>query len=201
MEYVKKIEAGAASLFARAPALPGNARRWVAKNAWWIIIVFAVMEAFNVIGSLRNLNDIAARHSQANIYIREDFGVYTVMGIIGLAVSVAVTALYFGAVRPLREGRKSGWTMVFVGMLLGAAYAVASLIVTIAAVDDSIVVLATVIGFVFGMAFTVVWLYFLFQIRGEFGGRVANAKEAEIVTGTAAKKAAPKKAAGKSAKK
>lgn len=145
--------------------LPEGGRKWISENAWWLVIVGVIVSAIAAIQMVRTAlwADSVVRQIQD---FSAAFGV-TTPGIggehmVGLWISIltlaAVVALQVKAIQPLKEMKRAGWDLLFLGMLVS----------TVGATLSSLVqgeIVSAVIGLAIGL---VIGGFILFEIRDKF---------------------------------
>lgn len=166
MEYIRKLENTIAGWYKNMPHLPVNGQKWLAQNAWWLVLIWVILGAFGIFSLL-----MATFFASAFL---SGFGpVGAVVG--GLALIAVTIALLFGivnvvlgavAVSPLKMMQKKGWTLLFVVALLNVAAEVLAFLFDL-----------NIFALVWGLLFVAVGAYFLFEIRGYFDGAKAGRKK------------------------
>ena len=136
------------------PHLPENARKWLADNAWWLVLVgvvfsvFAIFSLFSLLGWVSAVAGAYGVGPGANVMLS---------AFLGIAVLILVVILYALAISPLKAHLKRGWDLVFTASLISAAGRIISGIV---GVD-----FGTILGSVIGLAISA---YILFEVRDHF---------------------------------
>lgn len=190
MQAMKSIETKISRWLRFLPDLPQGGKRWLGRNLWWLVLIFAALGAIGVLQGLSQYLAELSRGQHANIYLETVVNISPIVLLVSLIASIVSTALYFIALSPLYHRRKLGWNLVFYSLLIGIVTSIVTLILSLVTPTGFIALLGIIIGFVFGLVFEIAWLYFLFQARPEFSSRAASAVEAEVVT---KKKTAKKK--------
>jgi len=156
----------------KAPVkLPPNARKGLAGALWWLAAVFGVLELW----SAYSLWDLGHKTDQIVDYVNNLAGYYGApvanhLGVsfyVSLLAMAGVAALLLLAVPGLKAMKKSGWDLLFYGVLIEAAVAIARLFSNVGGGFGNF--LGAAIG-------TILGAYFLFQVRSYFVGakKVAN---------------------------
>lgn len=158
MESVRKLETIVAEWFRNAPHLSLRGREWLAQNIWWISLIGVALGTFGIL-----------------IVLAATFGVSTVISVYGgpvgvvvgslafiavlitLAFSIFVIVLLAIAVMPLRTGKKKGWDLLFISMLLSVASVVVGFLLTF-----------NLGSLLVGVVSAAIFSYFLFEIRSYF---------------------------------
>lgn len=159
METLHKLENTAGGWFKGAPHLPVNARKWLADNVWWIVIVGVVLAAFGLAALLPVLFGASVLTSSLAAYAGVDTARVMLAAWVGVAFLAAVVVVELMAVTPLKEKKKAGWDYLFLALLLSIVSSVVGLVITY---DFSNVIGAVLTALIGG--------YFLFEIRGHFTG-------------------------------
>jgi hypothetical protein len=171
---VNQLEDKLGDLYKGVPDLPDNARKTLVEWAPWLALLAGLgsLWAAWAIWNLANYTDSLINYSNA---LSAYYGVPTVsanhwtlalgLGLLALAVE---GVLYLAAFPALRARKKSGWDLLFYGVLVNLAYA---LIALFAYPGDGFVRL---IGALLGSA---AGFYFLYQVRSYYGGKKAVAKK------------------------
>lgn len=164
MDFLSKLEEKVFGWFKAAPNLPNGARKSLAENIWWIVIIGSI---FMVINALTGLTYIEAQVSlqgtvAGSYYVSSaasDWSIVTsAVSVIFLILQII---LLFMAVKPLKAMQKKGWVLLFASWLLSGVALVANALLTLG-----------VVSFIITILFGAVWLaitgYFLFEIHGQF---------------------------------
>lgn len=158
MEQVRKLEAVVSRWYKQAPHLPANGQKWLAENAWWIVLVGVILGALGVFGL------ISATFLASAILVSIGGAVGAAIG--GIALLAVVASLIFSivsliiliaAIAPLKAGHKKGWNLMFLAVLVN----VLALVIHFLFSFD-------VFGLIWGALMTAVGTYFLFEIRSHF---------------------------------
>ena len=158
MESLQKLEVMVAAWYKDMPHMPENGRKWLATNAWWIVLVGTILGAIGLSSAFMGLMIAGA--------MLVGFGGAVGAAITGIAFLAVTVSLAFSildivlgaiAISPLKAQRKRGWDLLFLIMLLN--------------------VVAALVAFLFGfnvfqlvwtLLFTAVGAYFLFEARPYF---------------------------------
>lgn len=172
MESVRNLEKTIAGWYKDFAHLPLGLRKWLGENLWWLVligVVLSVLAIFPILAALALVFGLSgAAIGAAGMYGAE---AAVSGGLVGVAlfaalVSVAglvVMAVVMGlAINPLKARAKKGWTLLFIVLLVSTAFSV----------------LGSLISFsIFGILWALVWAfvegYFLFEVRDQFGPKVA----------------------------
>lgn len=159
MEYIGKLELRLASWYGRLPHLPDKARRWIADNIWWMVVVGVVLMA---LGLLSILGVLLVGTMLLSVFA----GVYGVIlgSLVALLVLVWIVlyvvdiVMLAMAVSPLKAHLARGWRLLFVVLSIGVVVEVAYVFVS-----------TDVGGFVSSLVSMAIGGYVLFEIRNLFG--------------------------------
>lgn len=163
MESIHKLEKTVADWYKSVLHLPAGGQKWLADNVWWVVLIgliLTVLSVFPLIAGVLFVGAVAGGLGAAY------GGAYSaaLVGTALIAVWVLIAFLLFEAVlmalsiSPLKAHKKKGWDLLFI----------------IALVNVVSVVVSGLIGFnfmalVWGLLWSAVGAYFLFEIRGHFG--------------------------------
>lgn len=163
MDSFRKLEETMVGWYKPAPRLPAEVRKWLAINAWWITLIFVILGAIGVIGAL--LFSLAAGAALTALA----GGIGAIAGVaffvtVFCAVLLGGVAIVMGgmAINPLKVMQKRGWTLLFWVLLLEVASVVLSNVFTM-----------NIFGLIWGLLWSALGGYFLFEIRGYFDGKEA----------------------------
>lgn len=179
MEFVNTLETTVAGWVKNVPHLPVAGQKWLKENVWWIVLVGAILTGISLLVSLGALFTLVALLGSPVSYyyvagaspVSDLSLVSAIIGLVFIAIRGALLAL---SVKPLKDGQKKGWNLLFLTWL-----------VNILAILVGAVFTFSVFGFFFAVLFGAIGIaitgYFLFEIRGQYNtGRVV--KEAKVVT-------------------
>ena len=167
MENIRKLEGVIAGWFKNVPHLPPTGQKWLAQNAWWLVMVWVILGVFGIV-SLLMVTFFASAFLTG-------FGpVGAVVG--GLAFVAVTIALLFAivnvvlaaiAISPLKLMQKRGWMLLFVVALLNVTADVIAFLLDL-----------NLFALIWNLLFIGVGTYFLFEIRGYFDGAKSPKKVA-----------------------
>ena len=158
MESLKNLETMVASWYKGVPHLPKNGQKWLAENAWWLVLVGVILGSFGILSVL--LGTLVAGTLLAG------FGGPIGAAIGGLAFVIVAISLAFAvvdmiisamAISPLKAMRKKGWTLLFLVALINVLSLVVSFLFQL-----------NLFSLVWGLIFAGVGGYFLFEVRDYF---------------------------------
>jgi hypothetical protein len=169
MESLKNLETMIASWYKGMPHLPKNGQKWLAENAWWLVLVGVILGTFGILIVL--LGTVIAGTLLAG------FGGPVGAAIGGLAFILVLISLAFGildmiisalAISPLKLMQKRGWSLLFLVALIN----VLSLLV-------SFLFQLNLFSLIWGLIFAGAGGYFLFEVREYFHAE-RTAKKAAV---------------------
>jgi hypothetical protein len=166
MSKIRQLETLIEGWMRVAPHLPMNAKKWLADNVWWIVLVVAILSAINVLSVIGGIsayyNFVGNTAGYVGMYAIPTYSAGWIWSsIINLAVVGLSVVLYFKAVTPLKEHRKWGWDLMFIVLLLQAVNVLSNAVFNF-----------SIFGFIFtalfGAAGLAIGAYFLFEVRSYF---------------------------------
>lgn len=172
---VRKLETTLAGWFKQVPFhLPAGGRTWLTNNAWWIVLVGAILSALAALASVQAYlwaEGVTRQYRDAVAY----YGITPAAGSsldmtavwVSLAFYVAVILLEVMAISPLKRRQKKGWDLMFMAMLVSALSGVVAAVLTVSVSG----LLGTTVGLAIGG-------YFLFEVHSNFS-KAHSAKEAK----------------------
>lgn len=173
MNAFHSLESTLASWYSNVPNLPLSWRIWIARNAWWITLILAILSAIGAVILLISLPVLGAASYVNSIYSARAPGFYFATTVVNLIFAVVSVILLFSAVSPLKNLRKRGWNFIFLNELLGVLGALVAFVLTLS--------VFSVWGLLWSLIIIAVELYVLFQIRPQFVGKAANTQEAQVI--------------------
>lgn len=165
MELLHKVEHIIHGWSKGTPDLPPAGRRWLGENAWWIVLVVAIITTLAFLMNLSSLfRQISLLSAPSNTYyVTSDFTSVAIFNTTVSLVIVGITAvLLWFAVKPLQSKQKKGWALLFFTLLIEALAVLVTAVFTFSFVGFIITILFGAIGLAIGA-------YFIFEIHGEFG--------------------------------
>lgn len=173
MSALQGLENSLDDLFVKqAPELPTNGKKALVQYLPWISLALGIISLWAVYvlwhwahlanNLINYANSISAAYGGPAIANnRLSFGIW-----IGLAVLAVEAVLYILAYPGLRDRKKSGWNLLFYGLLINVVYGVVILFTSYGGLGNLIwSLIGSAIGF-----------YFLFQIRASYKGAKARKK-------------------------
>lgn len=146
-------------LYGKSPVhLPKGGQKWLADNAWWIVLVGAVLSLLSILSSWQAITSFSAISSNLSGYgyysTPFNAGYWWIM----LLATAVETVLLFMAFQKLKEHKKDGWNLLFYVSLI-----------SIVAVLLAGMVSGAFVSMVFGAAIgALISWFFLFEIRSYF---------------------------------
>lgn len=151
-------------LVTKAPVqLPEKGRKWIAEYAWVFALVgliFGVLAFFPLLAGLGVISTFGVAFGSGRL---------VVLAWLSLAVMAAYLVVLAMATPKLKRKEAKGWDLIYYATL---AYFVYDVVYTL-----SYVTAGTIMGLIWEFVWLVVSLYFIFQVRSQFKGRVASAKK------------------------
>jgi len=159
MEPLTKLEKILLGWYKKVPHLPGNVRKWLGDNVWWIAVVGLVLTA---ISALFVLFGTLLGTAVSAVYVLPAFAAWQIVtGTVTLVFLVLEAVLLGLAIKPLQVKQKKGWVLLYLLWLLGIAYVVVSAVLTL-----------NPFLFIVQVLFGAIWIaisgYFLFEVHGQF---------------------------------
>lgn len=171
MGVLDKLEASLADpLEKKAPAMPPNARKGLARAMWVVALVFGVLQLWAA-WALWALGDKLDRgvdevNSLYNYFgrpeVASNLGMFFYLSLIFLAIEGALLLL---AAPGLKAMRKTGWNLLFYGMLLNVVYGVFRMFSEVGGGFGQ---------FLWAVVVSALGFYLLFQIRSQFTGKAEH---------------------------
>jgi hypothetical protein len=153
-------------LVTKAPfQLPDNFRKWLAKYSWVFALIGLIFGIFSVLGLFAVLGLASAFAVGAAV---EGVGAQLFFAWVSLLVLVGYVVLLGVATPKLKRMEKSGWNLIFYSSLFFMVYNVFN---TLRYADLGF---GALFSLVWNLAISFVGLYFIFQIRSYFTGKVAK---------------------------
>lgn len=150
----------------KAPALPANGKKTLVEWMPWLSLLGGVLAAYTtyvlwhwahlVNGLVDFANSLSAAYGGSQVVADR----LTAMVWLSMAVMAASAVLYIAAFPALKARKKSGWNLLFYGLILNAVYGVVVLFSDYGTAGN---LLGSLISSAIG-------LYLLFQVRGSYSG-------------------------------
>jgi len=166
MKLLEKLEDIIGGWLKPLPKLPAATSKWIATNAWLIVLIGVILSAIGTIfmffGVFAAIPLMSVTTSVYGYAIAATYTIWYVMSLIFSLIFMAMTVIISAmAIAPLRAGQKKGWTLLFWILVLRA----------IAVVIDAILSYS-VMGFIgviiWGAVGLAVSAYVLFSVRSYF---------------------------------
>src|SRR5690349_14000149 len=119
MESLKNLETMVASWYKGVPHLPKNGQKWLAENAWWLVLIGVILGTLGILSVLLGTLVVGTLLAGVGGPVGAAIG--------GLAFVIVVVSLAFGvvdmvisamAISPLKTMRKKGWSLLFLVSLI-----------------------------------------------------------------------------------
>lgn len=158
MDSLRNLERMVGSWYKSVPHLPGNGQRWLAENAWWLVLVGVILGTLGILSVL--LGTLVAGTLLAG------YGGPVGAAIGGLAFMIVAVSLAFAivdmilsafAISPLKAMQKRGWSLLFLVALIN-----------VLSVFVSFLFQLNLFSLIWGLLFAAVGGYFLFEVRDYF---------------------------------
>lgn len=168
-----KFENTIGGWFKPLPHLPASGQKWLAENAWWIVLVGLILAVISmmmlVVAIIVALPYIFATAAYASYYSSAAHtGLWMVSSVVSLVFIIATIILTAMAISPLKKQMKKGWDLIFITVIIGGLSTIMN-----ASIDFNM--LSFVPSLLFGALGLVIGTYFLYEIRSHFdGAKVAS---------------------------
>lgn len=174
MEQLKPLEEKLASTFKGAPPLPEGGKKWLVQYVPWLALISGVLQLlwalrlFDVSRdynrAIGNLNSLSRAFGGADVI--EKLNIFYWISLVALVVNAIIILLAYPG---LKERKKAGWNMLFLGAVVSLAFGIISLF------DNSgRGGFGSLLGSIIGAA---IGFYLLFQIRDHYGTHGKNKPE------------------------
>lgn len=179
MESLRKLEKTVAKWYENVPHLPIGGRVWLSESAWWLVVIALILSAIGAFWVVAGLiiASIGLAVAGSAAVVAPVYGGATVAALSGVLIISVLTVLAFMvidivlmalAISPLKSHQKRGWDLLFVLALLNALSVVISGLLSF-----------NIFSIIWGLIWTAVGAYFLFEIRSYFGGEKKHVKTAK----------------------
>lgn len=128
MESVKSFEKLVAGWMKGLPHLPKDLTRWLANNAWWLVLIGVVLGALAILPliGLAGFGGVMV----GSVLGAQVGGLFWLKSMVSVAVLIAVVVIQAIAISPLKEMKQKGWDLVFLALVVSFfGIAIADLIV------------------------------------------------------------------------
>lgn len=154
MDSLKNLETMVASWYKGVPHLPRTGQKWLAENAWWLTLVGVIFGAIGVASMLMLAMTAGTLLGLAGPIGMMAGGFVLIATLFWMAFAIVNLVIAGMAITPLKTMDKKGWSLLFLISLLN----VLSLLV-------SFLFHLNLLELLWGLLFTAVGAYFLFEIR------------------------------------
>lgn len=174
MESLKKLEVTIGGWLKDVPHLPPNVRKWIAENAWWLVIISVVLGGFailSILGAIALVGTVATVYGGPVVGAALT-GTFLIASLVLLAMLILMVVLESMAIKPLKALQKRGWDLIFLVTFISLVLGVVSALLSF----DFAGILRSVVG-------AAIAYYFLYEILGyfkpELKQKVASSKPVE----------------------
>lgn len=175
MDILRKFELTLATWYEKTPHLSPGVRKWLAENAWWIVligVIFSIMGLLGValilglllIGINMGLEMTAGLPAGALINATVS-GIIIIVTIISLLEFIVQTILMALAISPLQKGDKRGWDLLFLVLVINTVLMVVGNVISV-----------NIAALAIGLLFAAIAGYFLFELRDRFNLKKVDGK-------------------------
>ncbi len=170
MDSLHKLETTVATWYKSVPHLPPEGRKWIATNAWWLVLIGVIVNVIALWGLMTLLFFASAiLTGYAGIAGAALGGLLWVASFVFFAFGVLVIIIGAMAVKPLKVMRKKGWVLLFVILLLTVASHVVDFLFKF-----------NLFELVWGLLGAAVGGYFLFEVRDYFGVATTDRRRVKV---------------------
>lgn len=178
MELVHKIERSLAEQYKKLPHLPAGGQKWLAENAWWLVLIGVIFSLLGLIGIALALGLAAIGLGIAGASVAGSSGaaagfalggLFMIITIVTSALFLVQTVLMAMAISPLKKLHKKGWDLIFVVALLNA---VTGIVIGILSANP--------LSLLSQLLWAALGAYFLFEIREYYLVKKAHPKTLEF---------------------
>ena len=165
MEFINKLEKTVLGWAKDVPHLPIFAKKWLAVNVWWIVLIGAILSGIAALVALNSLYAVTTLLSAPSnaYYVYAGYNnIVILQSVVSLVFLVATGILLALAVKPLKALEKKGWVLLFMTLLLEALSVVVNAVLSFS-------VLGFIMSLLFGAIGLAIGAYFIFEIHGQFG--------------------------------
>jgi hypothetical protein len=158
MESLRNLETMVASWYKGVPHLPTYGQKWLAENAWWLVLIGVILGSFGilmVLGGMMIAGSLLAGYG--GVVGAAVGGLAFLIVAVSMAFAVVDMIISAIAISPLKAMQKRGWSLMFLASLIN----VLSLLV-------SFLFQLNLMGLIWGLLFAAVGGYFLFEVRDHF---------------------------------
>lgn len=158
MDSLRKLEVTVGDWYKNMPHLPKNGQRWLATNAWWLVLIGVILGALSVLGTLSAMMLAGAVLVGTLGVAGAAFGGLAFLAaIVPIAFAVIDIVIMAVAISPLKGLKRNGWSLLFLVAVINVAALVVSFLLTL-----------NLVALVWGLLGTAVSLYFMYEIHGYF---------------------------------
>lgn len=158
MDSLRKLEETVGVWYKNMPHLPKNGQRWLAENAWWIVLIGVILGVLGIFSLLSFV--LAAGFVLAGVagIAGAALGGFAIIAtLVSIALGAADVVIAGIAISPLKSMQRKGWSLLFLTVVINVAALVLNFLFTI-----------NFFGLVWGLLVTAVGVYFLYEVRDYF---------------------------------
>ncbi|MDN5274791.1 MAG: hypothetical protein JWP06_692 [Candidatus Saccharibacteria bacterium] len=172
MDIINKLEVELANWYKTMPHLPEQGRKWLATNIWWITLVGVILMGIGILGIVTATFFAGAALSIYGGVAGVAIGGIVVIAALALVVFMAITVVLGAmAITPLKMMRHQGWALLFIIMLVHVVEQLVSFVFSL-----------NLFGLIWGLFFTAIGGYFLFEIRDFYSKASSKSRTPTPVT-------------------
>lgn len=169
METIQNLKTTVASWYKNVPHLPSEARTWIARNIWWIVMIGVILGAFGVLSIVSLTFFAGALLAGLGGVVGAAVGGFAIVAVlVSLAFSIVCLVIAALAISPLKAMKQRGWDMLFLLAVIQVVSLALSLVLTF-----------DIFGTLWGLVWAAVGGYFLFEIRGHFDPLLAKKEKSQ----------------------
>jgi hypothetical protein len=161
MEFLKPFEKTMEPWFKSAPKLSDSARKSFAEALPWLALIFGGLQVLLALFLWQAAKVVSVYSDLSTAYLRS-VGVEAGLSsfdktliYVGVVMILVDAALLLLAFPKLKNMQKAGWDLLFLASLVNVAYSIVSLFIDARGIG----------GFLFGLIFSAVGFWLLFQIK------------------------------------
>ena len=165
-KYLDKIEIQIEKWLEPIPNLPASWRKWLAGNAWWIVLVGVAIAAISAIASLVTVFSFGYYPSYiyyAGYYTGGWYSWHILTTVVSVAFMLAIVVINAVAIKDLKNMKQKGWKLLFLSFLVGILSEIVSILLNF----NFFSFIASLIFLALGAAISG---YVLFQLKAYFDG-------------------------------
>lgn len=165
-QFIEKLEVMIDGWLKPLPRLPISFKKWVSENLWWIVLIGVILSSLGLLAMIGSLATIISLLGGVSYFGFRMASLYTgwhvfasVISLLFMAGTIVLTAM---SISHLKVGKKKGWTLLFLVLLLQSVAVIVNAILTYS-------VVSFIIGIIVGAVCLAIGAYLLFELRAYFG--------------------------------